>query len=72
MQELHGKVCVAEMEAHGVFEACSRHEVPALVIRGISDHGDHLKDDALHYVASMAAAVVTADYIAHGLILHRK
>ncbi|MDD1150249.1 purine phosphorylase [Pseudomonas sp. TNT2022 ID357] len=72
MQELHGKVCVAEMEAHGVFEACSRHEVPALVIRGISDHGDHLKDDALHEVASLAAAVVTADYIAHGLILHRK
>ncbi|MBX6685904.1 purine phosphorylase [Pseudomonas aeruginosa] len=72
MQELHGKVCVAEMEAHGVFEACSRHEVPALVIRGISDHGDHLKDDVLHEVASMAAAVVTADYIAHGLVLHRK
>ncbi|WP_260958489.1 phosphorylase family protein [Pseudomonas citri] len=72
MQELHGKVCVAEMEAHGVFEACSRHEVPALVIRGISDHGDHLKDDVFHEVASMAAAVVTADYIAHGLVLHRK
>lgn len=72
MQELHGKVSVAEMEAHGVFEACTRHEVPALVIRGISDHGDQLKDDVFHEVASMAAAIVTADYIAHGLVLHRK
>jgi len=72
MQALHGKVCVAEMEAHGVFEACSRHEVPALVIRGISDHGDDQKDDVLHEVASLAAAVVTADYIANGLVLAKR
>ena len=61
-----GKACVAEMEAHGVYDACNKHEVPVLVIRGISDFGDSSKDNTFHQVASEAAAIVTKDYATYG------
>jgi nucleoside phosphorylase len=45
---LHDEACVTEMEAHGMYDACSKHEVPVLVIRGISDFGDSSKDNTVH------------------------
>lgn len=66
LKEIHGKVCVAEMEAYGVLDACLKQDVPALVIRGISDFGDSSKDNAFHKVASEAAAIVVVDYVIHG------
>lgn len=68
-QEQHGKVEVGEMEAAGLVAACRRANVPWLVIRGISDFGDQLKDDQFHELASRAAATVLADFLAHGLAL---
>ena len=62
----HDKVCVAEMEAYGVVDACDKQNVPALVIRGISDFGDSSKDSTFHKVASEAAAIVAIDYLTHG------
>ncbi|PFH12390.1 nucleoside phosphorylase [Collimonas sp. PA-H2] len=67
LRELHGKTEVAEMEGAGVFAACAQRDVPVLVIRGISDFGDSLKDNRFHALAAKAAAVVTADYVANGL-----
>jgi nucleoside phosphorylase len=67
MRELHGKTEVAEMEAAGIFTACEQHDVPILVVRGISDFGDSNKDNTFHDIAAKAAAIVTADYVAHGL-----
>jgi hypothetical protein len=67
--DIHGKVAVGEMEAAGLVEACRLQGVPWLVIRGISDFGDELKDDRFHALASRAAAAVMADFIAHGLDL---
>jgi nucleoside phosphorylase len=66
---LHGKVEVGEMEAAGVVEACLQTNTPWFVIRGISDFGDELKNDAFHGFASRSAAAVLADFIAHGLDL---
>jgi nucleoside phosphorylase len=68
---LHGKVEAGEMEAAGVVAACTRRGVPWLVVRGISDFGDELKNDAFHgYAAGMAAATL-ADFIEYGLDLGR-
>lgn len=69
LRELHGKVEATEMEAAGVFAACGSHNKPVLLVRGISDFGDSLKDNRFHLLAAKAAAAVTADYIAHGLTL---
>lgn len=66
VRKIHDKVCVAEMEAYGVIDACQKQNVPALVIRGISDFGDRTKDMTFHRVASEAAAIVTVDYVRHG------
>lgn len=66
-RDIHGKVTVGEMEAAGLVEACRLGNVPWLVIRGISDFGDDLKDDAFHGFASKTAAVVMADFISHAL-----
>lgn len=71
LRELHGKTEVGEMEGAGVFAACAQQDVPVLVVRGISDFGDSRKDNRFHDLAARAAAVVTADYIAHGLSLAR-
>jgi nucleoside phosphorylase len=68
-QEQHGKVAVGEMEAAGVVAACRRANIPWLVIRGISDFGDFLKDDQFHDFASRAAATVLVDFLAHGLAI---
>lgn len=70
MRELHGKVEAAEMEAAGLFAACSSHSKPVLMVRGISDFGDSTKDNRFHLLAAKAAAAVTADYIANGMTLH--
>lgn len=69
MRELHGKVEVAEMEAAGLFAACTNFGKPVLMIRGISDFGDEKKDNRFHELAAKAAAAVTADYIAFGMTL---
>lgn len=69
MRDLHGKVEVAEMEAAGLFAACSNYGKPVLMIRGISDFGDEHKDNRFHELAAKAAAAVTADYIAYGMTL---
>jgi len=42
---MHGRIEVGEMEAAGLQTACRHHQLPWLVIRGISDFGDKLKDD---------------------------
>jgi nucleoside phosphorylase len=59
---MHGKTEVGEMEAAGLVEACRRGSVPWLVIRGISDFGDELKDDRFHELAARAAAATLADF----------
>jgi nucleoside phosphorylase len=69
VRELHGKVEVGEMEAAGVVDGCRPGAIPWLVIRGISDFGDELKDDRFHAYASSAAAAVLQDFLAHGLDL---
>jgi hypothetical protein len=69
VREQHGKTEVSEMEAAGLVDACRRGSVPWLVIRGISDFGDELKDDRFHAFASGAAAAVLYDFLAYGLAL---
>lgn len=69
VRELHGKTEVGEMEAAGLVDGCRRGPVPWLVIRGISDFGDELKDDRFHAFASCAAAAVLYDFLAYGLDL---
>lgn len=71
-REQHGKVEVGEMEAAGFVAACRRANVPWLVIRGISDFGDQLKDDSFHDFAAYTAATVLADFLTHGLHLPAK
>jgi nucleoside phosphorylase len=70
VRELHGKTEAGEMEAAGVVDGCRRGSVPWLVIRGISDFGDELKDDRFHAFASCAAAAVLHDFVANGLDLN--
>jgi nucleoside phosphorylase len=69
LRDIHGKVEVAEMEAAGIFTACTQYQTPALVIRGISDFGDSTKDNQFHELAAKAAAIVAADFVAAGLTL---
>src|SRR4029078_7216420 len=57
------------VDAPGVVDGCRRGPIPWLVIRGISDFGDELKDDRFHAFASCAAAAVLHDFLAHGLDL---
>ena len=66
---MHGKTEVGEMEAAGLVEACRRTCVPWLVVRGISDFGDELKDDQFHGFAARAAATALVDFIQWGLDL---
>lgn len=67
LRDLHGKVEVAEMEAVGIFAACTQHNVPSLIVRGISDFGDSKKDNTFHDLASRAAAIVAADLVVFGM-----
>jgi len=68
-QNVHGKIEVGEMEAAGFADACEAASVGWLVVRGISDFGDDLKDDRFHELASKTAAVVAADFIENALDL---
>ncbi|HFK4650291.1 TPA: purine phosphorylase [Serratia marcescens] len=68
LRVLHDKAHVVEMEAYGVFDACEKQNIPALIVRGISDYGDGTKDDTFHAIASLAAAIITIDFIIHGWV----
>ncbi|HYH94922.1 tetratricopeptide repeat protein, partial [Hyalangium sp.] len=69
LRSLHGKIEAVEMEAAGLMVSCEENGIPWLVIRGISDFGDELKNDGFHAFASRAAAAVLADFLQHGLKL---
>ncbi|AKI99142.1 nucleoside phosphorylase [Archangium gephyra] len=71
IRSLDGRTEVGEMEAAGLMAACERNGIPWLVIRGISDFGDELKDDHFHEYASRTAAIVLADFLEQGLELPR-
>lgn len=69
LRNLHGKIEVAEMEAAGVATACHRSGALFLIVRGISDFGDGLKDDRFHEIAAKGAATVAVDLLREGLHL---
>lgn len=49
--------CVAvEMEAGGLADAAWQHSAGFLIVRGICDYADHLKNDLWHGYAALAAA----------------
>ena len=66
---MHGRIEAGEMEATGLALTCERHQIPWLVVRGISDFGDRLKNDMFHLFAAKMAAVATHNFIAYGLDL---
>lgn len=65
------QVRVGEMEAAGFIKACSNNypSIPWLVIRGVSDFGNELKDDSFHEMASCAAAAYLGYFLKEGLDL---
>lgn len=69
LRSLHGKIEVGEMEASGFTSACRLQRVPWLVVRGISDFGDSLKDDRFHRYASASAGAALLDFCKFGLDL---
>lgn len=71
IRKIHGKIEVGEMEAFGVVEACRRGRVPWLIVRGISDFGDQLKNDLFHRFAASTAASVLSDFLSNGLDLSK-
>ncbi|MCZ4272026.1 hypothetical protein [Maritalea porphyrae] len=58
--EVDRKTLVVETESGGVFASASKHQIPALTIRGISDHADgeknKLENDTGGMVRTLAAA----------------
>jgi nucleoside phosphorylase len=71
MQRQHEKIRAAEMEAGGFLIACSSRAHPSswLVVRGISDFGDELKDDYFHKLAACAAAAWLTFFLEDGFDL---
>lgn len=59
----HGRIEAGDMESAGLVTACTKAGTPWLVVRGISDFGDDLKDDRFHLLASRSAAAVAADFL---------
>jgi nucleoside phosphorylase len=59
----HGKIEAGEMEAIGFYTACQYARTRFLVVRGISDFGDSLKNDLFHKLAAAAASAVTANFV---------
>lgn len=71
MLKTHEGIRAAEMEAGGFIKACESHRNPRhwLVVRGISDFGDELKDDQFHRLAAAAAAAWLLRFLEDGFDL---
>jgi len=65
----HGRIEAGDMEAAGLVQACTRFQVPWLVVRGISDFGDEFKDDHFQPFAATTSALVATDFLRQGLEL---
>ncbi len=72
LAEFHPSVGAVEMEAGGFARACDTgaRSIPWLVIRGISDHANELKDDNFHRLASIGAATYLHCFLTSGIDLH--
>jgi nucleoside phosphorylase len=65
--EIHGRIEAAEMEAVGVAVTARRLGCEFLVVRGISDLANSVKNDDYHWLASLAAAYTIRDFLEHSL-----
>jgi len=65
---LHQGVRIGEMEAGGFVTSClgRAHPVPWLVVRGVSDFGDELKNDQFHKFASYSPAAYVRHFLESG------
>jgi nucleoside phosphorylase len=52
-----------EMEAAAFYQAAETLGVPSLVVKGVSDHADSLKDDTFHAFAKQAAAAFALEVV---------
>ena len=66
--QLHQQIKIGEMEAAGFISACEGRgaQIPWLIVRGISDFGDELKNDDFHTLASCSAASYLFHFISSG------
>lgn len=68
MAQIHESIRAAEMEAGGFVKSCET-DYPAhpwLIVRGISDFGDNLKNDDFHRLAATAAAAWLEFFLVDG------
>ncbi|WP_405911281.1 hypothetical protein OG742_44900 [Streptomyces sp. NBC_00828] len=61
LRDTDNTICAADQESYGFARAV--HDLPWLIFRGISDHGDKVKDDRWKYVASSFAALCLKDFL---------
>lgn len=60
---VHPKLVSTEMESHGFMYACLETKVPACVIKGISDDGDHKKQELEKQTGGYFRAIACANSI---------
>jgi 5'-methylthioadenosine/S-adenosylhomocysteine nucleosidase len=70
LRKYHDKICVLEMEGAGIATAAYQEEPPigVMIISGISDYGDSVKNDDWHIYAAEAAAKYFTDLLKNGSI----
>ena len=71
MSETHDQIRIADMESGGFVKACEGIHPPQpwLVVRGVSDFGDQLKNDHFHRLAATAAAAWLRAFLTDGFDL---
>jgi nucleoside phosphorylase/SAM-dependent methyltransferase len=65
----HSRIEAGEMEAVGFWTAAHLAGTSCLIVRGVSDFGDHLKNDRFHEFAAASASAVVADFIRSSVAL---
>lgn len=61
--EYHERIRAAEMEGVGFARLCQEHDVPWLVLRGISDYGDPNKSDLWQLTSAVSAATAAKIFL---------
>jgi len=60
-KELSMQADLVDMEGYAVARACKEHNVPCIMVKGVTDFGDHNgKDDIQTHIASVSEAVAAA------------
>jgi nucleoside phosphorylase len=69
LKQRERKVLGVEMESAAIGQVAEFHQLPMIIVKSVSDYGDHEKDDSFRYYAAKSSARFLLDFLRSSSVL---